>query len=177
MRQQPGRGILLRKSAFCAIIINKNTPDIISMPKIKHGQYGNKKPSGAWCSWTSMIRRYKWRDGYKERGIYEGWIGEDGFNNFFADMGERPEGMTIERIDNNKGYYPENCKWATAKEQENNRSNNNRIEYKGETKTITQWSEQYGISHQTLRHRLNKRGMTMDEALTSPKLYGYNTRR
>ncbi len=151
------------------------------MPLTKHGQsgnfYSNRKPSGAWVSWSAMVARYKLREKYNERGIYEGWLGEDGFNNFFAYMGERPEGMSIERIDNNKGYYPENCKWATQKQQENNRSNNNRIEYKGETRTITQWAEHYGLSHQTLRHRLNTQGMDMETALTSPKKLGYNTRR
>lgn len=124
-----------------------------------------------------MVARYKWREGYKERGIHEEWMGENGYLNFLSDMGERPEGMTIERIDNNIGYYPDNCKWASMQEQENNRSNNNKIEYQGELKTITQWAKEYNMSHQTLRHRLKKLGMTMEDALNSPKLYGYNTRR
>lgn len=143
------------------------------MPKIKHKQTN----SPTWISWSAMVARYKWRPLYNKRGICERWIGEDGYINFLNDMGERPVGCSIERIDNNIGYYPDNCKWATMKEQENNRSNNNKIEYQGEIKTISQWAEQYGMSHQTLRHRLDKQGMTIEKALLSPKLYGYNTRR
>ena len=143
------------------------------MPRIKHRQTNTP----TWVSWSAMVARYKWKPEYNKRGIYEGWIGNNGYLTFLSDMGERPEGYSIERIDNNKGYYPDNCKWASMKEQENNRGNNNQIEYQGQTKTITQWAEEYGLSHQTLRHRLNKRGMTIEEALTSPKLYGYNTRK
>ena len=59
----------------------------------------------------------------------------------------------------------------------NNRSNNKKIEYQGQTKTITEWADEYGLLPQTLRYRLYNRGMNMKEALTSPKLYGYNTRK
>ncbi len=58
---------------------------------------------------------------YFDRGITIEDYRWNNFENFYADMGERPEGLTLERIDNDKGYYKENCKWATHKEQVNNR--------------------------------------------------------
>ena len=79
-------------------------------------------------------------------------------------MGERPEGMTLERIDNNKGYYPENCKWATRKEQGNNKRNNILITARGKTQTISQWSDETGLSYYTIYFRLRK-GKTDEEAI------------
>jgi hypothetical protein len=60
---------------------------------------------------------------YGGRGVKvcERWLGEDGYRNFLADMGERPKGRTLDRIDPDKGYEPSNCRWATAKEQVENR--------------------------------------------------------
>lgn len=60
---------------------------------------------------------------YGERGITmcDRWRGEHGFENFLADMGPRPSGMSLDRIDNDRGYEPGNCRWATAKEQRHNR--------------------------------------------------------
>lgn len=75
------------------------------------------------------------------------------------------DSLTIERIDVNKGYSPENCTWATTYTQARNKTNNVKIEFKGKTKIITDWAKEVGICDSTIRHRL-KKGMTIDEALT-----------
>lgn len=92
---------------------------------------------------------------YGLRGIIvcERWLK---FENFYKDMGPRPKGLTIERIDNNKGYNPENCKWATMQEQNRNSRNCQMITYRGQTKCVAEWAEEKGIAVWTLRSRLKK---------------------
>lgn len=89
------------------------------------------------------------------------------FKNFFADMGDRPPGMTIERIDNDGPYSKSNCRWADLKEQANNRSNSRLIEHNGETLTLAQWAERLGMAWETLDNRLRD-GWSVARALTEP---------
>jgi hypothetical protein len=92
----------------------------------------------------------------------------DSFNNFLADMGEPEGNLTLERKDNSKGYSPGNCKWATYKEQLNNRRDNNRLTVFGKTQTITQWAEEYKLPVSTLRNRLFRAKMAPAGALLAP---------
>lgn len=78
------------------------------------------------------------------------------FNNFYIDMGKRPNGLTLERVDNNKGYLKENCRWATRKEQGNNQRTNRMITFNGEIRTLSQWSDILKIPYSRLSSRLNK---------------------
>lgn len=102
---------------------------------------------------------------YKKLAICERWLGPDGFANFFNDLGPRPEGCTLDRVDNEKGYSPENCRWRTVKEQGNNRSTNIFLEYNGERLTMAQWSEKIGVKYSTIHERY-RRGLPIEKILS-----------
>jgi len=104
-------------------------------------------------------------DRYGGRGIKvcERW---QDFANFLEDLGEIPDGLTIERKDNDGNYTPANVRLATMTEQHNNTSRNRFIEYKGRRQTVTQWAREIGVHKHTLRDRLN-RGWPLEKALTT----------
>jgi hypothetical protein len=86
------------------------------------------------------------------------------FDDFYADMGDAPDGLTIERIDGSADYSPDNCCWATRKTQANNTTRNKVIHYAGEKKTVAQWAEYLGIKPNTLLYRF-RRGWSAERAL------------
>ena len=107
---------------------------------------------------------------YSERGITvcERW---SKFENFLEDMGKRLSPQhTIERIDNDKGYSPDNCKWATPIEQGNNKRNNILLTFQGETHTLAEWSRIRHINYPTLRARIREYNWDAERALTEPVL-------
>lgn len=101
----------------------------------------------------------EWRDSFEE--FYK-WAVLKGYDPN-APYGE----CTLDRIDVNGDYTPQNCRWITNKEQQNNRRNNRYLEYNGEIKTMMEWAEQVGIKYATLRYRL-KRGWSVERALETP---------
>lgn len=106
---------------------------------------------------------------YGGRGISvcERWMSS--FTNFKEDMGNRPSpDHSLDRINNDGNYEPSNCRWATKKVQNNNRHDNARIVVDGVEKTITEWSEHYGISRSTIYSRINVLGYDPARALTQP---------
>jgi hypothetical protein len=141
---------------------------------IKHGHAQRNHHTPTYRAWSSMKTRcynpkHKYYKYYGGRGIVvedPRWLDKRyGFKNFMTDMGEKPTGLTLERINNNKGYCKANCRWATRKEQANNIRSNRILEFNGEKKTIAQWGEALGIPCQTLMYRLNV-GKPTEEVLT-----------
>lgn len=103
---------------------------------------------------------------YGGRGIRvcERW---DDFRSFMQDMGPRPDGTSLDRIDNDNGYNPDNCRWATDLEQMSNRSINRIITIDGVSKTVSEWCRHFGISTSTASSRI-KKGMEPEAAVSSP---------
>lgn len=109
-------------------------------------------------------------DHYGGRGITvcERWQGPDGFANFYADMGPRPSPKhSIDRIDNNGPYSPENCRWATSSEQGRNTRGNRFLTFEDRTQCLQDWSDEIGIDSSILSTRL-RRGWPVEDALTRP---------
>jgi hypothetical protein len=94
---------------------------------------------------------------YGGRGISvcERWISVNGFQNFVADMGKRPSREhSIDRIDNNKGYSPENCRWSSRIDQASNKRNNRLLKKEGHAMTVAQWARRLGVPVATLSWRI-----------------------
>jgi len=124
-----------------------------------------------YSSWRCMKSRCSRNKNYISKGITicEEW---KTFDNFLRDMGKRPEGMTLERIDNSKGYYKENCIWTTRKKQANNRSTNVILEYKGERHTISEWADKIGMNRKVITNRY-ERGLPIERVMYPGRLHKY----
>ena len=125
-----------------------------TITNLKHGMWGTP----TWKTWDSMKQRIlnpncKDYPNYGGRGltIDPRWLE---FNLFLNDMGIKPKNKSIGRIDNFKGYWPDNCRWETIYEQNNNRRSSVFITSNGITKTIAQWARYLGCPRQTIRYRL-----------------------
>ena len=135
----------------------------------KHGR--GTDTSGTYSAWMSMRARCL-QPGHHDHKNYGGrgiticpeWAD---FKTFLSDMGEQPKGLTLDRIDNAKGYEPGNCRWATMKENQRNKRTNRLVMHEGRSRPLVEWAEEAGISHGTLTKRLDA-GWPVPRALTEP---------
>jgi hypothetical protein len=136
-----------------------------------HGHSIGGKHSRTYVAWREMVRRctYPRHHQFKSYGgrgitVCERWMR---FPAFLEDMGEAPEGLSLDRRENSKGYDKANCRWATMKEQGRNRRNNRLITLNGETHCISEWAEMIGAQNGTIYARL-RTGWDVEAALTTP---------
>lgn len=137
----------------------------------KHGYANPNNPT--YNSWWAMRQRcedpkHKSYATYGGRGIRvcDEWLD---FANFLRDMGERPSRKySLGRIDSNGDYGPGNCRWETAKQQQNNRRSNRLLTAFGKTLTVTQWAEESGINRSAIEKRMDQMGWTVERAVSVP---------
>lgn len=138
---------------------------------LRHGHSG-KGRTKTYNSWAGMMDRCEWGGhptGYARYGargirVDPRW---HAFENFLADMGERPPGTSIDRIDNARGYGPGNCRWATRAQQALNTSRTVRVIYEGAAIPVKTLCERLGLSGPAVRSRAVRRGYDYVAALTS----------
>lgn len=136
---------------------------------ITHGMYGTPE----YTAWANMLYRCNTPTArnyalYGGRGITvcPEW---HQFEAFYADMGLRPSMRhSLDRIDNAKGYSPENCRWATAREQTNNRRCTRRVSFNGIVRPLSEWADELGVPYDFLIDRIGKYGWSIERAFTTP---------
>lgn len=139
----------------------------------KHGHA--KTPSGpsrTYRSWREMKQRClnvtcKGYPRYGGRGITvcERWLD---FENFLADMGERPEGTSLDRVNNDGGYELSNCRWATPAQQSRNKSGIRLLTFQGRTMCVGDWAKELGVWPSSITQRIEY-GWPLERALTTPR--------
>ncbi len=142
----------------------------------------NKKQYPEYSTWQTMKSRcycpsQDKRGKYRENNIIVCDEWKHSFENFYNDMGEKPDGYTLERIDNNKSYNKENCIWADWNTQSRNKSSNIIIEYNNESKVLEDWASHFNIKYTTLYNRMFRSNLSFEQAINRDpfnKLLDYN---
>lgn len=146
----------------------RDTPSGEANPNYKHGGAIGGKRSRSLKIWAGMLDRCtnpknKAYPRYGARGIHVCDRWKD-YSAFIEDMGPPPPGASIERVDNAKGYDPDNCRWATQSEQTRNTSRNRMVTLDGETMCLFDACQKCGVNYWTVRSRL-KRGLSLEDSL------------
>ena len=170
------------RTRSCGCLMREIVAEMARVRSHKHGRASREKTAPEYHSWRSLLYRCTNPDSrawpsYGGRGIAvcDRWQGEHGFENFFADMGPRPSGTTIDRIDNDKGYFKHNCRWATPLTQTRNRRCMPTLTVDGVTRLVCEWAEQLGVTSGCLlsRHRAG----WSDERIVKTPYGGYGATR
>lgn len=156
-RKHKGHGLC---DAHCKLKMRSENPEYSVWLDIKRRCY------------NINCKRYK---DYGGRGleVHASWL--HNYHQFLKDMGPRPSKYhSIERVNNNKGYTPENCRWATLLEQANNKRSNRNITFRGKTQTLAQWTRELNINSSMVRTRIYSHKWSVERALTTPKTRSYD---
>lgn len=148
---------LVYKSIY-AILVNINTNNSMNKKTVK--EYRAWKAMKARCNASSAKKGI-----YMNIEVYERW--KTSYDNFLKDMGKAPSDKhSLDRIDNSKGYYPENCRWTTQDEQCKNRGTFNKVfTYNNKSMVLKDWAKKYYIKYTTLYNRIYRQGYTFEEAI------------
>lgn len=159
----------IRRISSCGCIKAENGKEYFRKRNTIHGESNTR----LYTIWENMINRTtnsKSKDykNYGGRGITvcQEWKNFLNFKEWALNNGYSEE-LTIDRMENDKGYSPDNCRWADRETQDNNKRQTIMLLYKGKMQSAEQWAKEYNINRSTLIHRLN-RGMSIKEALETP---------
>lgn len=149
-------------------------PSLVSVGMKKHGHSNSCQESRAYTAWGNIKARCsnKNRDDFERYGgrgirVCERW--QNSFENFYADMGDPPDGHSIDRYPNNDGNYePGNCRWATTHQQNSNQRSNINLTFNGKTQNLKAWSIELGLSYGTVKSRVRRGATDPEKILSNP---------
>jgi hypothetical protein len=170
------------KVVLRSILVNGESQSCGCKPSIRrttHGHTTNRAISSEYSSWLSMKVRcsLKTHHAYKHYGgagisVCERWV--HSFENFLLDMGPKPTPKhSIDRINSKGNYEPSNCRWATSKEQSRNKSTNVYVTFMGDTKTVSDWAEAFGVERHVISNPM-RTGKGIDEIIPILKVKKFN---
>ncbi len=133
-------------------------------------KHGKSHHNPTYISWSRMWQRIRGTDPnavltYAHVTVDPKW---QSFEAFYEDMGERPTGHSLDRIDSFKSYCKENCKWSTTKDQNRNKTNTIVLEFDGEVRSLAEWAELWGLSYRLVLERFTRQGYRTKEKLSKP---------
>ena len=160
----------VQEKTWGSVINQKTTCDKCNPSRVPHNAKRGDSKTDLYREYSMILTRIRAKSGwYYQTGIKmcEEW--ERDFQKFkeWALANGYKKGLTIDRIDNSKGYEPSNCRWATPKDQSNNKTNNVIVEYRGERMTVAQCCDKYDVARHLVYQRLRS-GKTIQEAIETP---------